>query len=626
MALINGAPLNWDGIENDGLFGRVLGPLNQNSLLPGIDFPELSQNSLFVGSPFGENWDKRVVLGDWEKDKYNDDLPLSQWIYHLEKSADGKKLIDLYLHDKIIPPGYGSDKDNLTDIGIYYETEDQYNTFGSICFVKMNDALVAYLRNYSNGRDWLVKEIAGKQKDKIDAKRIREAIDYELDTGDGIDIISKIGSRILLKLGEKIREVKYSENVWNPNLKNYDPILPIAGIDNTIKRWNKFKKDSEVYFEKAKEIGLWIAEHIPVVGDFLEDFIKSITDLVRNVIESVDVIVQAIDKIVSILKLVNAFVCGVINECIEMAAGLMDLLSLMLTMTKKVERQEIKEVIENILESYLKEPGKIIDQLKEGFEKLKIRYNIDVSEYQIAYNLGEDTVTVILWIELIGGILKSIKNLPNAFRKLKAWTDKSVNRIKNIEFSKIRESLKVLRFKYIDKTIINSKWRIFISYSELSKGRVLALQKIRQEFELLNKNIATLKVRAITREGNVITKDYIAHAGKGEKIPKSTGAPQEKPSRDFMDYEFGQRRWMDSENKMLTKMDKDLEPYDIVQMTMEWESTYTPCTICRREILIRKELYNAKVFVKSPKFKNKKGKIKHVKNSKDFRNLLNQAK
>jgi hypothetical protein len=585
--------------------------------------------SAFNNSPFGKNWDKDFILADWERDKYNDAPPQSQWIYHLEKNADGKKLIDLYLHDNIIANGYGSDSDNLTDISIYYETDDSYNTFGSICFVKMNSSLASYLRKYSDSRDWLVKEIVDKEENKIDAKRLREAIDYELDTGGGMNFIAKIGAKLLLKLGESIREMRYPENVWNPALKNYDPVLPIGGIVKALKKWNSFKKDSDKFFKETKETGEWIAEHVPVIGEFLQGCIVLIADIFANIINAIDEIIQAIDKVVRILKLANAFICGVINECIEMAAGIMDLLALLLTMTDKVERQKIKEALENILESYRKQPSKIIDQLKEGFEKLEARYSSDNTEYQIAYNLGEDVVTVVLWVELIGGIIKAIKSLPKAFKKLEAWTEKSIKKIKGIELSKIEEELKVLRFKLIDKTVINSKWKVFVSYSELSKGRILALQKLRQEFGLLYKNVATLKIRAVTKEGKMINKEYIAHAGKGKKIPESTGTPLSKSSREFTDYLANgkkQMRWLDSENKMLIQMDKDLEPFNIIQMTMEWESTFTPCTICRREIILRKWKYNAKVFVNSPKFKNTKGKMRHVKTSKDFEKLIEQTK
>jgi hypothetical protein len=634
MNSINGIPLRWDAIEVDDLFGKS-SPVPGTQTGSGMDADPLEgistnksfeEMSTFNYSPFGQNWDKHFVLSDRENQKYKDDPPQSQWIYHLEKNADGRKLIDLYQHDSIISPGYGSGNDELTDIGIYYETDDRYNSFGSICFVKMNGALADYLRKYNNGRQWLTDEVAKKEENIIDAVKLREAIDYELDTGGGMDIVAKIGAKLVLKLGEIIRDLKYRENVWNPELNNYDPILPIADLDKMVKKWNNFKRGADKFFVKAKETGAWLSENIPLLGEFLQSCTDMVADIFSAIINAIDQVIQAIDKILRILKLANAFIAGVINECIELAAGLVDLVALLLTITDKAERQKIREALENILESYRREPSKIPDQLKQGFEELQQRYSSDKSEYQIAYQLGEDAVTVISWIGLIGGIIKGVKNLPKALTKLEAWAKKAAKRISAVEFSKVGEALRVLRFKYIKKPIINLKWRVYVNYAELSKSGILALQKIRQEFGLLNKNVATLKVRVVTKEGRLITKEYIAHAGKGKKIPNSTGSPQAKPPRDFMDYEYNQKRWFDSENKMLMQMDKDLEPYTVLQMTMEWESTFTPCTICKREILIRRELYKAKVFVKSPKFKNAKGKKIHVINSKDFKKLLEQSK
>jgi hypothetical protein len=59
---------------------------------------------------------------------------------------------------------------------------------------------------------------------------------------------------------------------------------------------------------------------------------------------------------------------------------------------------------------------------------------------------------------------------------------------------------------------------------------------------------------------------------------------------------------------------------------MNMESAFTLCIICRREILVRREMYNAKVFVASSKFRNNKGKLEQVVNNRDFKELLKQIK
>jgi hypothetical protein len=73
-------------------------------------------------------------------------------------------------------------------------------------------------------------------------------------------------------------------------------------------------------------------------------------------------------------------------------------------------------------------------------------------------------------------------------------------------------------------------------------------------------------------------------------------------------------------------MDKDLAGLEVKSTMMEMESAFTPCTICRREILVRREMYNAKVFVQSSKFRNKSGKLRQVKTNIEFKELLRQIK
>jgi hypothetical protein len=84
--------------------------------------------------------------------------------------------------------------------------------------------------------------------------------------------------------------------------------------------------------------------------------------------------------------------------------------------------------------------------------------------------------------------------------------------------------------------------------------------------------------------------------------------------------------YTNSENKMLVQLDKGLKGLDVNNIIIKLESTFTPCTICRREILLRRKMYNAKVFVESPRFKNAKGKTKKVKDNPDFKQLLKQIK
>ncbi len=640
---IDGIPLIWD----EALTNRLIAPLGltladkQGRTLR--DLMTSGSESLFKNSPFGENWNKRLALGDWEKDKHKDDPPGSAWYYHLETGTDGAELIEMYLKDTSIPPGYGSDKDQLTDLSIYYETDNGYNSLGSVCFVKMNGALYDLLTNTKDGdywRNWLVNDIVDNQVEKnhitLNAKRLREAIDNELDEGGGMDMMPKIGSWLLRKLADLIRKGLIPEKSWNANLEDYDPLLPIGNIHQAIQSWKRFKKRTEAFFEDAGEAGEWCKNNIPFTGELLQKFIEAIIDVCGTVIDAIDSIVQVIDSVVEKIRLINAFICGVFNELIEMAAGLVDLAALMLSLTDNAERQLIEEALENIIESFIKEPGKLSALVKEGYNNLLERYSDDKTAYEKAYHLGEDVVLVLSLLELVYSIIKSLLKLPKSFTRLKEWLKKIKNRSPSVRNAEIAERLKKIRFKYLEKPVINLKWRVWVSHTVLDIKRVRELEKLRAAVKAIAvDNIATLKVKVFLKDGTVKEFEYIAHAGKGKKIrlegskPDVVGAPEVKSNKDFLDYSFDEdiNRWYDSENKMMVQMDKDLAGLEVKSTTMEIESTFTPCIICRREILVRREMYNAKVFVKSSKFSNPvTGKLEQVKNNTQFKILLTQIK
>jgi hypothetical protein len=637
---IDGIPLIWD----DELTSQLIAPLGLTLAdKQGRTLRDLMTNgpeSLFKNSPFGENWDKRLALGDWEKDKYKNDPPGSAWYYHLETGTDGTKLIEMYLKDTSIPPGYGSDKDQLTDLSIYYETDNGYNSLGSVCFVKMNGALYDLLTNTKDGdywRNWLVNDIADNQLEKnlitLNSKRLREAIDYELEEGGGMDMVPKIGSWLLRKLADLIRKGLLPEKSWNANLEDYDPLLPTGNIHQAIQSWKGFKKKTDAFFEDAGEAAEWCKNNIPFTGEFLQKFIEVVIDIFSTVIDAIDSIVQVIDSVVEKIRLINAFICGVLNELIEMAASLVDLAALMLSLADKAERQMVREALENIIESFRKEPDKLIDLVKEGYNNLLERYNSDKTAYEKAYHLGEDVVLVLTLLELVFSAVKLLRKLPKPFTRIKEWVKRLKTRVPSLKNAEIAERLKTIRFKYLEKPVINLKWRVWISHTALDAKRIRELEKLRAAVKAIAAdNIATLKVKVFLKDGTVKEFEYIAHAGRGKKIrlegskPEVVGAPELTPTKDFWDYgtKRKQKRWFDSENKMLVQMDKDLAGLEIRSTIMEMESAFTPCTICRREILVRREMYNAKVFVQSSKFRNKNRKLRQVVNNRDFKELLKQ--
>lgn len=155
---------------------------------------------------------------------YKDDEPERRWLLKVNKDADGAKLINLYQTDNALPKIYGSEYDNETDFVIYYETNDTYNSFGSICFIKLSDQMRALLAglNYGSGwRDWLVREIVShREYSDLNTKKLREAIDYEVETGGWGYNIGKVATWLLRKVADGIRDLKMPPERWDSNLEN----------------------------------------------------------------------------------------------------------------------------------------------------------------------------------------------------------------------------------------------------------------------------------------------------------------------------------------------------------------------------------------------------------------------
>ncbi|CAM1358276.1 hypothetical protein TPENAI_10081 [Tenacibaculum litopenaei] len=201
---------------------------------------------------------------------------------------------------------------------------------------------------------------------------------------------------------------------------------------------------------------------------------------------------------------------------------------------------------------------------------------------------------------------------------------RSLFRRKNAKFLKIDNWFKENRERFmldgkLDDLFIKDEWnkRSKIVKEEIPKERLDELLVYYEE--LKNVNIATAKLE-IKFEGKVYTYDYIEHAGNGAKIPGSLGAPHRETHRPhFYDSELNVPRLNDSERKILELVNEDivkladklgiaLEDLKRLKIDLKIDSTYDPCIVCRKELLLFQELYDADLAIFRPFYVNKKGK------------------
>lgn len=205
-------------------------------------------------------------------------------------------------------------------------------------------------------------------------------------------------------------------------------------------------------------------------------------------------------------------------------------------------------------------------------------------------------------------VLRIVPELTNSIEKA------FLKRLKRIFYQKYR----VILFKLNEDRIIIERWRGLISNNSLDNLEIEELLELRKlKKSAFNKNTAILDVDLIVNDKK-ITLNYRAIAGKGqsaEGLVKS--ANQEDLIRQLeledkndllshfqaLDIQTGEfkNRFQDSEVKMLDTFDEELSIFNVKYgqenvkvLNMRLKTLYEPCMSCKKQILIRQEVYDIK--------------------------------
>lgn len=589
----------------------------------GAGFNTISPS--FRNSLFNDGPEYAVIVNsdEWEQERFQEENPIRKWIYHFESGNDGARLIRNYLQDTKLDKGPGTADDNLVDICIYYETGSYSNP---VCLIKMTSEVYTVLTGKKNGEKWkkvFIDSIVLKEARygrKINAERIRAALDKATSEFGRIGLLYQLGIYLLQEVAELIRNMKIPEQSWNPNHPDYSPPTLIRLLNLISNKWEKLKSRLEKFRKRLKELAEWF-EDVAIIGPFFAGLIESI-DIVLNAVVSVgQVIADIVETAAHYLKLIYAFVSGAVNEVIEMIASIADLLALLISLKDETERLLFKRTIEDIIDEYRENPGKIIDQLKEGFESFAKRYSSDTGEYNIAYNLGEDAVRVILFVESVIASIRLIKNLPKSFKKLKSYFEKSEKRIKDIFPD---EHIPDEKLAVVERSA-TERWKLKIRHTrlDLETLKFLEQKRVGDKFQ----NVARMTVKVELDNGKVIRKHYIANSGpenllgkEGVDLSKNTLEKMNAMKKRFRDGRAN--RVFDSEHKMIVKFNQEFADMKISWMQVEFESILKPCVRCQEQILNFQQKNKALVLVKSTQHKDAAGKIMDVLGIKQLNEFL----
>ena len=422
--------IEWDAEADNRLLG---------SLFPrgfsGQQYNGLQKNNSFTGSPFGQYWDEPLILDTGDETPQEENLPRDNyWLYEVIADTNGAKLIDQY-NDSALRNVMGTSTDKEVDLIIYYERNDFFN-FWQVCLVRMNKALRNYISRGSSRANpqWLAKGVVEHSKTNnsstiynLDEELLTEAIWYELNgEGSNIDFIGKVLTYGFHKAAALIRELKYTEQNWNNAAKEYDPIIQQSeDIQNFVSKWNGLKKEIKGYINTAKGASRFLRRNNYVLSADVVDKVAAIYDVY---IEAIDWVVKQIEKINGGIAILNAFYCGMVNESMEIAAGLFDLIGAAFTLTDKVQRAKALESIENSLQQLFEHPEHIWELVKQKWGEFAEKYKQATTTCEVAYLAGEDAVDVVTLVQLVQDLINVIRALPKLFEDLGKWAEKVVGK------------------------------------------------------------------------------------------------------------------------------------------------------------------------------------------------------
>ncbi|WP_294230350.1 hypothetical protein [uncultured Chryseobacterium sp.] len=305
-----------------------------------------------------------------------------------------------------------------------------------------------FFRNISSMEDeaaYLTQLAYTYEGDKINAALVRDALmrEYQSFTGDRrfeeiIGNISSIPADALGWCGEQLESLKPTEKNYNPEAKDYSPLIPVIGAVNLNKAAqffeglgeNPFVQGAEVAFTQVWQLVKQAAskvkdasiEHLPDAFKGLVEKISTVINTIKNFLSEVkDELVELAKKGIEVLKIANAFYCGINNGLVGLLQCILYILQALFqpTMALSYEqyknRRDLLEKAEDVLDWVLANGPVFLKGVKdlfsssggisqsdfEGiFDKLK-GYWDNASRYTVAFYTGVIAFEFIINILLL---------------------------------------------------------------------------------------------------------------------------------------------------------------------------------------------------------------------------------
>ncbi|PZU22027.1 MAG: hypothetical protein DI622_06535 [Chryseobacterium sp.] len=395
---------------------------------------------------------------------------------------------------------YNANKRKPQSLFLFYEKPDakKSNFAGGFYIAKMGDYFVQLFKRFpeplpSNIEGKFFKNITSMEDeaaylaqlaytyygDKINATLVRDALmrEYQFYTGDRRfeEIIGNIISIPADAFGwcaEHLEDFKPTEKNYNPEAKDYSPIIPLIGTVNMNKISeffenlgnNPFVQGTQVAFtqvwelvkqasSKVKDVSI---EHLPDAFKGLVEKISSIINTIKNFLNDIqEELVDLAKKGVEVLKIANAFYCGVNSGIIGLLQCILYILQFLFQPTTTLSyeqyknRRDLLEKAEEVLDWILVNGPIFLKGIKNlfnssgGISKSDFERMFDIlkkywngtSRYTVAYYSGvigfEFVINILLLIftEGAGNIIKGTTYVQKAASLLKVITREAMSAV-----------------------------------------------------------------------------------------------------------------------------------------------------------------------------------------------------
>lgn len=399
---------------------------------------------------------------------------------------------------------YNSNKREAHKLCLFYEKPhpSKSSFAGDFYIVKMGGYFVTMFKNFPkpipskiNGKPFKeitsMKDEAGYlaqlaytyEKDILDTTLVHQALmrEYQFYTGDRqfeeiIGNISSIPADAIGWCAKQLESLKPTEKNYNPDAKDFSPLIPIIGglsvpvnINKAAQFFenlgdNPFVQGAEVAFSQVWSIVEQTAskvkdasiDHLPETFKNLVEKITGIVNVIKTFLSDIkDIATSYAKKGIEILKILNALNCGFTNGLVGLVQCILYILEFLLQPTTKLsyiqflERRDLLEKAEDVIDWISENAPKFLQAIKDLFkgsgdlslsdmegilDKMKAYFE-KFSRYKIAFYVGTIAFEVLINILLliftggVGNVVKGSTYVQKATSLLKVLTREMVSAV-----------------------------------------------------------------------------------------------------------------------------------------------------------------------------------------------------